>query len=361
MDGRVSASKKINVALQGGGSHGAFTWGVLDYLLEDQRVEIEALSGASAGAINAVVLAAGMMKNGRKGARDALKTFWTALGETAQTSPLQRGPWEALLGGWSLDSSPLYVWMDMLSRVASPYDLNPLNWNPVRDLLEAHVDFDALRKAKSPALFITATNVEAGRGRVFKRNELTSDHVMASACLPLLFQAVMIKGHPYWDGGYMGNPSLWPLYEGTSSNDIVIVQINPIERKGVPRTSRDILSRINEITFNASLLSELRAIDFVSRLIAAGRLEGTAYRDVHVHVIEDDKLMTPLDESSKMLVEPAFLDMLFQSGRKNAKTWLDQHFADIGARSTINLRAYFDVREVDLDTHPAEPAAPKQI
>jgi NTE family protein len=159
----------------------------------------------------------------------------------------------------------------------------------------------------------------------------------------------------------MGNPSLWPLYEGTSSNDIVIVQINPIERKGVPRTSRDILGRINEITFNASLLSELRAIDFVSRLIAAGRLEGTAYRDVHVHVIEDDKLMTPLDESSKMLVEPAFLDMLFQSGRKNAKTWLDQHFADIGARSTINLRAYFDVREVDLDTHPAEPAAPKQI
>jgi NTE family protein len=354
----MGAPKPINVALQGGGSHGAFAWGVLDLLLEDERVVIEALSGASAGAVNAVIMAAGYGKGGREGARKALRDFWEALSDGARNSPLQRGPWEALMGGWSLDSSPLYVWLDMLSRIASPYDLNPLNWNPVRDLLESHVNFAALRRQETPKLFITATNVETGRARVFKGQEITCDHVMASACLPLLFQAVTIKGHPYWDGGYMGNPSLWPLFYGSPSDDIVIVQINPIERKGTPRASREILNRLNEITFNASLLSELRAIDFVGRLIKAGRLEGTSYRDIHVHVIEDDKLMSPLGESSKMLVERAFLDMLFESGRKSAKAWLEKHFNDLGERSTVDLRAYFDVPEDGLDRHPADPAPP---
>ena len=355
----MSTPKKINLALQGGGSHGAFAWGVLDALLEDERIEIEALSGASAGAMNAVVLADGYAEGGRDGARTKLRAFWHGLAESSQASSLIRGPWEALMGGWSLDSSPLYLWLDMLSRVASPYDLNPLNWNPVRDLLTKHVDFKKLRTMEGPGLFVTATNVETGRARVFTRQELTEDHVMASSCLPLLFQAVMIQGKPYWDGGYMGNPSLWPLYDNAVSNDILIVQINPITRKGVPKTSRDILNRLNEISFNSSLLSELRAIDFVKRLIAAGRLEGTNYQDILVHIIEDDKLMSPLGESSKFLVEKPFLDMLFESGRKAARSWLKAHYDDLGQRATVDLRAYFGAAPEDgLDRHPAEPAPP---
>lgn len=356
----VAATKLVNLALQGGGSHGAFAWGVLDGFLSDARIEIEAISGTSAGAMNAAVFAAGYMKDGREGAKHALRAFWEELSRLSEASPLQRGPWQALMGGWSLDASPAYLWLDMLSRVASPYDLNPFNLNPVRDVLEAHVDFEALRKSDGPNVFVTATNVETGRARVFNRHELKCEHVMASACLPLVFQAVEIEGRPYWDGGYMGNPSLWPLYYGARSNDILIVQINPLTRKGTPRSSRDILNRLNEITFNASLFSELRAIDFVSRLIAAGRLEGTSYRDIHVHVIEDDKVMADLGESSKMLVERAFLDMLFEAGQKSAKAWLRKHFDDLGARSTVDLRSYFTAPEDGLDRHPADPAPAKK-
>ncbi len=354
----AAETKLINVALQGGGSHGAFAWGVLDAFLADARIEIESVSGTSAGAMNAAVFASGLLKGGRNGARQALRDFWYALAGLAESSPFQRAPWQALMGGWSLDSSPAYLWLDMLSRVASPYDLNPFNLNPVRDVMEKHVDFAALRASEGPNIFITATNVESGRARVFRRHEIKCEHVMASACLPLVFQAVEIEGKPYWDGGYMGNPSLWPLYYGAKSNDILIVQITPIHRKGTPRSSRDILNRLNEITFNASLLSELRAIDFVSRLIQAGRLEGTSYKDIHVHVIEDDKVMADLGESSKMLVERGFLDMLFDAGQKSARAWLGKHFDSLGRKSTVNLRSYFDVPEDGLDRHPAGQAPP---
>ena len=355
---RRGDQKMINVALQGGGSHGAFAWGVLDHLLSDDRLYIEALSGASAGAMNAIICADGWAKNGCEGARKALSDFWYRLSDVAQTSPLQRGPVSALMGAWSLDQSPFYLWFDLMSRIASPYDLNPFNWNPIRDLLNEHVDFEGVRKGDGPRLYITATNVETGRARVFQRPELTADHIMASACLPLVFQAVLIDGKPYWDGGYMGNPSLWPLYGDSESDDIIIVQINPIDRGGVPRTSREILNRLNEITFNASLLSELRAIDFVSRLITAGRLEGSTYRDIHVHVIGDDKLMTPLGESSKMLAERAFLELLRDSGKRAAERWVKDHFDDIGARSTVDLRDFFELREDGVDRHPVDAPAP---
>jgi NTE family protein len=343
-----SGVKKINLALQGGGSHGAFTWGVLDRLLEDPRVEIEALTGASAGAVNAVVLADGMASGDREQARATLRKFWDGICDAGKYSVLRRSPAEALRGGWSLDSSPAYLWFDVISRVASPYDLNPFNVNPLRDILKKLVDFDRVR-ASMLKLFVSATNVETGRTKVFQRQELTVDHVLASACLPFMFQAATIDGVPYWDGGYMGNPPLWPLFEHSTSDDVMIVQINPVRRPGVPRTARDILNRLNEITFNASLLRELRTIDFVTRLMDEGRLEGTGYRRVLVHMVEDEMSLSALGASSKLNTEHEFLDMLFAKGRQATEHWLATHFEALGERSTVNIRDLFQGDEDALD------------
>ncbi len=333
--------KAVNLALQGGGSHGAFTWGVLDRLLEDDRLDIEAISGTSAGAMNAVVLADGLMRGGPEAARDALESFWYAVSDTAAHSPFRRSPIDILMGNWSLDSSPLYLMFDLLNRVASPYDLNPLNLNPLRDLLESSIDFARVRACDRTKLFVSATNVETGRIRVFTTPEITVDSVLASACLPFLFQAVEIDGVPYWDGGYMGNPALFPFFNSCASRDVVLVQINPIERLGTPRNAREILNRVNEITFNASLARELRAINFVHRLHEEGRLEGTNYSYVLVHRIEADAEIKPLSASSKLNAERAFLDHLKAIGRAAAGAWLDANFAALGERSTVDVRALF--------------------
>ncbi|NOT42212.1 MAG: patatin-like phospholipase family protein [Alphaproteobacteria bacterium] len=340
--------KRINLALQGGGSHGAFTWGVLDRLLEDPHIEIEAITGASAGAVNAVVLADGMATGDKEHARRTLSKFWHAISDAGKYGPLRRTPFEALRGGWSLDSSPAYLWIDMLSRVASPYDLNPFNANPLRDLLKKHVDFDRVR-ASMLKLFVSATNVETGRTKVFQSKELEVDHVLASACLPFMFQSVIIDGTPYWDGGYMGNPPLWPLFEHSSSDDVMLVQINPIRRMGVPRTARDILNRVNEITFNASLLRELRTIDFVTNLMEEGRLEGTGYRRVLVHMVEDELSLSALGASSKMNTEHEFLDMLFAKGRAAAERWISTNADDLGKKSTLDIRNLFQGDDDALD------------
>ncbi|MEM9668969.1 MAG: patatin-like phospholipase family protein [Pseudomonadota bacterium] len=340
--------KRLNLALQGGGSHGAFTWGVLDRILEDETLEIDAISGASAGAMNAVVLADGWMKGGRQGARDALKRFWDNVGKTARTSPIQRGPLGKWFNDWSLDASPAYLYFDMVTRLVSPYDLNPANINPLRDILTEQVDFDAVRACQEIGVHISATNVETGRVEVFNRHELGVDHVLASACLPTLFQAVEIDGVPYWDGGYMGNPPLFPLFDHSETDDVVIVQINPIERTGAPRKARDILNRLNEITFNASLLKELRAIDFVSRLMDAGRLEGTGYRRVLVHMISHEQALCGFGASSKLNAEEAFLELLFARGREVADGWLKANKKNIGKRSSVNLRKLFEGSEDTL-------------
>jgi NTE family protein len=359
-------AKLINLALQGGGSHGAFTWGVLDRLLEDERIAIAAVSGASAGAMNAVVMAEGLVTEGYAGARKALRQFWQGVAHAARTSPLQRSPIEALMGGWRLDTSPWFLWFDMLSRVASPYDLNPLNWNPLRDLLNELIDFNAVRSSDHVKIFVSATDVQTGRPKVFRRKELTADHVMASACLPFIFQAVEIKGKPYWDGGYMGNPPLWPLFEESPSEDLLVVQINPVERKGTPRTAREILNRVNEITFNSSLLREFRAIDFVHRLKEDGRLDGTGYRNVNVHMITELQSLD-LDASSKMLSEMAFLEMLFVKGRAAGDAWLAAHFDALGKRSSVNLRKLFqgeedglDGSKIEVDVQPAQTKPPNK-
>ncbi len=348
--------KRIDLALQGGGAHGAFTWGVLDRVLEDTRLEIEAISGASAGAMNAVVVADGLDRDGRDGARAALAQFWRGISDSTGGSFTNGAGWRKWAAQWGIDQTPFLTWLGMVAQFTSPYDFNPLNYNPLLEQIAKQIDFARLREKKGVELFITATNVETGRPRIFKRSELTAEHVMASACLPNLYQAIIIDGAPYWDGGYMGNPSLWPLFYQSATDDILIVKVNPIERKGAPRTAREIADRLNEITFNASLLREFRAIDFVQRLIRAGKLSDEHYRDPRIHIIDDDKLMREMGESSKYLTEWSFLETLRDRGRAVAHAWLKAHFDDISERSTVNLRAMFQGGDDDADL-PDEDSA----
>lgn len=329
--------KLINVALQGGGSHGAYTWGVLDRLLEDERLEIEAITGASAGAVNAVVLADGLARGGRDGARAALDRFWRRIGEFGNFSLFRRSPMDRLMGSWSLDMSPAYTFADLLSRLVSPYELNPLDINPMRDVLGELVDFAAIQQCSSIKLFISATNVRTGRIRVFDQAELCLDQVMASTCLPMVFQAVEIDGEHYWDGGYMGNPPIWPLFSSARSRDVLIVEINPIERDEVPTNARDILNRLNEVTFNTALIAELRAIDFVGRLVEEGRLEGDRYRKFLIHMVRGSAGLVALGSASKMNAEAEFLEHLRNLGREAADAWLAAHFDDLGQRGTLEL------------------------
>ncbi|MBC7132475.1 MAG: patatin-like phospholipase family protein [Roseovarius sp.] len=333
--------KPVNLALQGGGAHGAFTWGVLDYLLEDGRLRIAGISGTSAGAMNAVALADGMTRGGPEGARAALDNFWRAMSHSVRHTPLRRTPIDRITGNWGLENNPFYHFMNALTGMASPYQLNPLNINPLRDLVAETIDFEMVRRCTAFELFVSATNVETGRVRVFSREELTIDMVMASACLPHVYKAVEIDGVPYWDGGYMGNPALFPLYGKTGTDDIVVVQINPIERKGVPRSAQEIQNRLNEIAFNASLLREFRAIDFVNRLLHEGKLSAEHFRPVKIHLIENEAALKPMGASSKMNVEWAFLTRLRDIGRETAARWLDCCHDRIGEASTVDLRAMF--------------------
>jgi NTE family protein len=340
--GTGTGPKPINLALQGGGSHGAFTWGVLDRFLQDKRIRIEAISGTSAGAMNAVVVADGLMRGGPEGARKRLRMFWDEVGRTAAFSPIQRSPYDMLMGNWGLSYSPMLFWLDAFTRSVSPYDFNPLNINPLRDIVENLIDFDCVRSCKDFKLFISATNVQTGRVRVFEGAAMTADMVMASACLPTMFQAVKIDGQHYWDGGYMGNPVLFPFIYESQSNDILIVQINPIEREDTPRSARDILDRINEISFNASLLRELRAVEFVSRMLDQDRLDSQSYRNLNIHIIGLHDHEAAFGPATKMNAEPAFLNHLFNKGRGAASNWLDRNYDAIGNRSTVNIRQMFE-------------------
>ncbi|MEC9348056.1 MAG: patatin-like phospholipase family protein [Pseudomonadota bacterium] len=333
-----NGGKPVNLALQGGGSHGAFTWGVLDRLLEDDSLSIEAISGTSAGAMNAVAMADGLARDGNLGARYSLRAFWKAISVAGRNSPIKRTVIDKLMGNWSLDHSPSFLFMDLLGRVASPYDLNPLNINPLRQVLEDSVDFDLVRKCESVRLYISATNVVTGRGKVFFREELTPDMVLASACLPFMFQAVEIDGVPYWDGGYVGNPVLYPFFSRSKSADIIIVQINPIVRPETPRTAREILNRVNEVTFNSSLLDEFRAIDFVQRLLDKHEIDDDHYRRINLHRIDSGGELRQLGASSKLNPEWDFLKHLFRMGRRSASAWLEKNYDAIGVHSTLDVR-----------------------
>jgi len=333
--------KTINLALQGGGSHGALTWGVLDRLLQDDRLRIGEISGTSAGAMNAVVLADGHERAGREGARAALERFWRAVSEAARLSPLRPGPLEAARGGHSLDNSPAYLFMESLSRLFSPYDLNPMGIDPLRKILESVVDFANVNTCREIAVHVTATHVPTGRARIFSRGEVTVDAVMASACLPQIARAVVIEGEPYWDGGFSGNPALAPLLESRRTRDIMIVQINPVVRHEPPRSARDIINRMNEISFNSALLKELRALHRIDEILSDQGIAPGAGERVFLHLIHTDAEVQDLAASSKLNAQWPYLQMLFVRGRRWADQWLEAHFDDISARSTLDLDHWF--------------------
>ena len=325
----------VDLALQGGGSHGAFTWGVLDRLLEEPWLQIEAISGTSAGAMNAAVLADGWTKDGASGARAALDAYWERVAAAAMFSPLQRSPLDRMLGRWSLDYSPAFVAFDLMSRVFSPYDLNPRGFNPLASILDASIDFKRL--SRSPIkLFVTATNVHTGRGRIFRNAELTPDVLLASACLPTMFQAIEIDGEPYWDGGFAGNPTITPLVRESDAHDTILIQINPRERTGTPRTATEILNRLNEVSFNATLMKELRMIALMRQVVDPGSGEGARWAGMRTHRIMTD-LMNDLGYSSKLNGERAFLVVLREEGRRAASAFLAAHADDLGCRTTADL------------------------
>jgi NTE family protein len=325
----------VDLALQGGGSHGAFTWGVLDRLLEEPWLGIEGISGTSAGAMNAAVLVDGYVRDGAAGARTALEDFWRRVSEAARFSPFRRGPLDVALGRWTLDSSPIYVTMDIMSRLLSPYDLNPMGNNPLRAILAETIDFERLAQAPIK-LFITATNVRTGRGHVFKNNAITPDVLLASACLPTMFQAIEIDGEPYWDGGYSGNPTITPLVQECKSQDTILVQINPVEREGRPRSASEIMNRLNEVSFNAVLLKELRMIAVLRQVANPGNSEGAQWASMRIHRIASE-MITELGASSKLNAEWEFFSLLHDEGRKAAQVFLEMHASDLGRRSTLDL------------------------
>ena len=331
----------IDLALQGGGAHGAFAWGVLDRLLEEPWLRIEGISGTSAGAMSAAVLIDGHAEGGPEGARAALEQFWRRVSHSARLSPFRRGPLDILLGRWTLDSSPLFLAMDLAARLFSPYDLNPTGFNPLRDILVESVDFGRLARAPI-RLFVTATNVRTGQGRVFRNMDVTPDALLASACLPTLFQAVEIEGEAYWDGGYAGNPTITPLVRECASNDTILVQINPVERPGTPRTAREIINRVNEVSFNATLLKELRMIAVLREVANPGDCEGARWAAMRVHRIAS-AAMTELGYSSKLNAEWDFLCILRDEGRRTASAFLVAHGDDLGQRSTLDINALVTV------------------
>jgi NTE family protein len=334
-------TKKINLALQGGGAHGAYTWGVLDRLLEEKDLVIEGISGTSAGAMNGAMLINGYTKGGRDGAKETLEIFWRKISEAGAFSPMAKSPMERMTSGWNMDSSPSYHWFDFLSRMFSPYELNPLNLNPMRYVLDAMLDTEALQASHTIKLFVTATHVESGQARVFGCHEMTPDVLLASACIPFLFQAIEIDGGHYWDGGYMGNPAIWPLIYHCKSEDVILVQLNPIHNDKLPRTANEIINRLNEITFNSSLIAEMRAIDFVSKLIHEGRVEENRYKDMRMHLIYASDVMHGLNASSKMNADWDFFVYLKNIGRTSADAWLKRHAKYIGVKATLHIRDKF--------------------
>ena len=336
--------KKINLALQGGGAHGAFTWGVLDRLLEEERVEVSGISGTSAGALNGAAYKSGWLKGGRLGAKEQLDWLWAKMGAVQD---MRMPGWMAGGIGFpgavstALELSPAYIMADATSRLVSPYLYGPFYSNPLEPIASAF-EYDKVCAAEGPRFYVGATNVHDGKIRVFSGDEITTDALLASACLPTLFQAVEIDGNHYWDGGYTGNPALFPLFDPDLPDDILVININPLEREEVPRSPQDIQNRINEISFNSSLLRELRAIRFAQRLIAKGAVKEGAMKNVHIHMIADDELMRELSVATKLVPTPYLLSTLKHAGRGACESFLKQHFHKLGTQSSVDIEAMFN-------------------
>ena len=371
------ATPRINLALQGGGSHGAFTWGVLDALLDDGRIAFEGISGTSAGAMNAVALAHGFARSEGKpraarhdAAREALDSFWNGIVDmgalssslSQSVSKIQQAPFGILFGLMGGGNWSSKLWTDAMTRywsnALSPYQRNPFDINPLKDFLEKQVDFERLAAAAgpdTPQVFVVATRVSSGKAEVFCGKRLTASAVMASACLPMVFQAVEIDGDHFWDGGYSGNPAIHPLIYRCKSRDIVLVQINPIQRAELPTKPGEIMDRMTEITFNAALIAEMRAIDFVKRLLAEGKLDPAHYKDVLMHRIDGGQALEKFTAASKSSTDKSLIHSLRDLGMACGKEWLAKRFDALGVKSTVNIaRDYLD--DLRMPVEKAEPA-----
>lgn len=344
MAARSKKNKVINLALQGGGAHGAFAWGALDALLEDGRIDIEGVCAASAGTMNAIAYASGNLTGGKEGAREKLHDFWWQVHLVGQAfNPIKQMPWERLFTA-NMDKSLSYGFFDGFFRTFSPYQLNPFDFNPLRDVLDKTIDFEALQRCKKTKLYISATHVQSGKLRVFSTDEISIDVAMASACLPFIYKAVTIGGEDYWDGGYMGNPALYPLFYDTQSQDILIVHINPLDRPETPRSAPDIMNRINEISFNSSLIKDMRSIAFVKKLLEHDMLKEEYrdnFKDIFLHSLRAEKAMCDLSVASKFSSDWGFLTMLRDKGREHMAQWLEQNYDYIGVEGTVDLQGEF--------------------
>ena len=339
--------KKLNLALQGGGAHGAFTWGVLDRLLEEPDLEFTAISGTSAGAMNAVVTAEGLLEGGNERARAQLEQFWLGMADAAE----RLNPWRNW-PGYSLVEPFLFEASMAATRILSPYDVSPTDTNPLRQALLDLIDFEKVRRQRRIKLFINTTHVATGGLRCWREHELTVEMVLASACLPSLFQTPMIDGEGYWDGGYIANPAIEPMCRATDTDDVLIVQLNPIVRTELPRKAAEILDRLSEISFNASLVTELRFIAERNRLINAGELSERKHRKTHLHMIHGDQALGELPAATKLTAERKFLLSLRDKGREAASEWLEKHGDKIGDRSSFNYNRLVSQLTQESDENP---------
>jgi NTE family protein len=332
----------VGIALQGGGAHGAFTWGVLDRLLEEEAVVADAMCGTSAGAVNAVTVAYGLHTGGPQKAKDLLEELWRRIAMNGSFL-FKPGMFDKVYGNGDIYNSAGYMWFNAISQVLSPYNFNPFNYNPLKDILNNLIDFEELQRYNKKKLFICATNVKTNRAKIFSNKEITAEAVMASACLPFLFQAVEINGEYYWDGGYMGNPPISPLITNTNIRDIVLVKINSININSVPTTARDIADRVNEISFNSSLINEMKLIHYRNELIRNGILktDDKKNREIFVHTISGYEALSQLSYSSKMNTSWDFLVGLKNKGRQIAEKWIQTDFKEVGLKSTFDVEEHF--------------------
>lgn len=333
--------KHIDVALQGGGSHGAFTWGVLESLLDHKELHIDGICGTSAGAMNAAVLAYGLMTGGKEKAKELLHNFWKRVAEVNAFTPIQPNWFDKMMSPGNMDYSFTFNMLHQWIQVVSPYQFNPLNINPLKKILLDFINFDTLRNCQQTKLFICATNVRRGRAKVFKTHEISVDAVLASACLPYIFQAVTINGEDYWDGGYMGNPPIFPLIDGTDCSDILIVQINPIEIEKTPKSALEIQDRINELSFNSSLMLEMRRVNFVQKLLEHGLNLDNRFKDLRIHNINPEKDLAQFNTSSKLNANWDFILWLHKLGKQYGNEWLDKNYDKIGVESTCDVQEVF--------------------
>lgn len=336
-----TGKKVISIAMQGGGAHGAFTWGVLDKIFEDGRFIVEGVTGTSAGGMNAVASVLGLLDGGNNGARKMLRAYWTKMAEAGKSSPISCGPIDILLGKYTMYNSPGFLSFDFMSKILSPYQSNPLNLNPLKDLIEELFDFEKIQKTKQYKVFLAATHVYTGKVKVFSNPEITSESLQATACLPTMYKAVLVNNEYYWDGGFIANPVIYPLMYNCDTTDIMIIKLNPTHRNRLPITCTEISDRLNEITNNESIDREMRAINFITKLIDNGELDSKKHKRYHMHLIENEETFQELGWSSKLNTEMAFFEHLYEEGRKTATKWIEKNFDRVGKETTFDINDEF--------------------